>query len=425
MTLAHWAVSPFAPSKSKEAFFWEMTVSDIDLKQLDSLSREDLIARAAALGVTRPELLTRVELRDEIVRVSETDEAMRQRARGWFGVARDLVASVVEQRLNLPDAADLIRGVNVLLPRNVPPVATVTLAEIYAVQGHVKRALRMLDEVLEGEPEHEAARRLRQELVEQMNSERTPRPVEAAEEREEFAEEPTSDAEAVGEEAAPEVEAAPDVEAAPVNEAPVNDAAEAQTSVTEIAPVNEAPVNDVADTPMPVDEATAAEAASNDTAPVSEAQSRVQSSQPVAADVPSVLVYRRTGSVVTCHWSLDEKVWDECSALGNGQWMVRLVQVTPSVTPREPAQSDVPLPGTSGEVLFNGVPPEPQIRMALGWAAEGCFIPVAIGVEMAGDDASSIHVAWSPVAAQLDPPVELLLMTARNHWQELDGGSGT
>src|SRR6478735_4389287 len=133
---------------------------------LERLSREQLILKARVLGVERPELMTRVEMRDEIVRRSEPDLAQQKRARGFLGVARDLVASVVEAGLNLPDAAALIRGDNREIQwKGPPPVATVTLAEIYAAQGHLDRALRMLDEVLAKEPDHDPARALRTRLA--------------------------------------------------------------------------------------------------------------------------------------------------------------------------------------------------------------------------------------------------------------------
>ena len=72
--------------------------------------------------------MTRVELTDEIVRLGESDPTERKRARGWLGIARDLVASVVEQGLHLPEAAALIRGEEGLeLGQRAPaPVATVT-----------------------------------------------------------------------------------------------------------------------------------------------------------------------------------------------------------------------------------------------------------------------------------------------------------
>jgi len=132
--------------------------------ELDQLSRDELVARARALGARRPEVMTRVELRDEIVRLSETDPQARRRSRGWLGVARDLVASVVDNGLNLPGAAAAIRGeakTEAAEWQGPPPVATLTLAEIYLAQGHYDRALAVVGEVLANEPDHESALALR------------------------------------------------------------------------------------------------------------------------------------------------------------------------------------------------------------------------------------------------------------------------
>lgn len=142
-------------------------MSPEDYGALDSMSRDELVARARALGATRPEVMTRVELRDEIIRLSEPDAAAQRRSRGWLGVARDLVASVVESGLNLREAAAAIRGDHRPEQEWIgpPPVATVTLAEIYVAQGHPDRALAILDEVLAREPDHPAANQLRDRLV--------------------------------------------------------------------------------------------------------------------------------------------------------------------------------------------------------------------------------------------------------------------
>jgi hypothetical protein len=132
--------------------------------ELDQLSRDELVARARALGARRPEVMTRVELRDEIVRLSETDPQARRRSRGWLGVARDLVASVVDNGLNLPGAAAAIRGeakAEAAEWQGPPPVATLTLAEIYLAQGHYDRALAVVDEVLANEPDHASGLALR------------------------------------------------------------------------------------------------------------------------------------------------------------------------------------------------------------------------------------------------------------------------
>ncbi|HVJ19724.1 MAG TPA: tetratricopeptide repeat protein [Polyangiaceae bacterium] len=135
-----------------------------DLDLLDSLTRDELIERARELGTNRPEVMTRVELRDEIVRLSEPDVMAQKRQRGWLGVARDLVASVVESGLNMRDAAAKIRGERGEDLVGPPPVATVTLAEIYIAQGHPDRALGIVNEVLDREPDHAAALALRERL---------------------------------------------------------------------------------------------------------------------------------------------------------------------------------------------------------------------------------------------------------------------
>lgn len=142
----------------------------LDIERLDELPRAELIELGRRYGIERPERMTRVELRDELVRVTVTDESLRNRTRGWFGVARDLVASVVEAGLHMPDAAKVIRGDELSLDVQIkrPPVATVTLAEIYAAQGHVHRALKMLDQVLAKEPDHEVAQLLKQKLEERL-----------------------------------------------------------------------------------------------------------------------------------------------------------------------------------------------------------------------------------------------------------------
>ena len=65
---------------------------------LDALDREALIRLAEEHGITRPRILTRPELVDEILLRSATEPgADASLARGFFGLARDLVARVVER----------------------------------------------------------------------------------------------------------------------------------------------------------------------------------------------------------------------------------------------------------------------------------------------------------------------------------------
>jgi hypothetical protein len=136
--------------------------------ELERLDREVLIERAEAAGVTRARILTRPELVDELLIRSVADAATKERMRGFFGLARDLLARVVERGLHLPDAAERIRtmGTAPPLPRRDAPSAlpTVTLAEIYAAQGHRKRAIQTLEGVLSREADHAAARALLAQL---------------------------------------------------------------------------------------------------------------------------------------------------------------------------------------------------------------------------------------------------------------------
>ena len=133
--------------------------------ELEGIDRESLVVRAQAAGIRRARILTRPELMDELLRLDPaTGDAQLRKSRGFFGRARDLVARVVERGLHLPDAAERIRTLGDMpfaVPRTEPQaMPTVTLAEIYAAQGHRKRAVETLQRVLEREPEHAAAQTL-------------------------------------------------------------------------------------------------------------------------------------------------------------------------------------------------------------------------------------------------------------------------
>jgi hypothetical protein len=137
--------------------------------ELEGLDRDTLIGKAEDAGVSRARILTRPELIDELLlrTARAKDPKNLARARGFFGRARDLLARVVEKGLHLPDAAERIRSI---VPPAPPPsraaaaLPTVTLAEIYATQGHKERAIETLRRVLEREPEHGAARQLLTQL---------------------------------------------------------------------------------------------------------------------------------------------------------------------------------------------------------------------------------------------------------------------
>lgn len=129
---------------------------------LDRLDRDALIARAEGAGVARARILTRPELVDELLLRTAVDDVTKERARGLFGRARDLLARLVERGLNRPETADRIRSVGRAVGRASAPAAlpTLTLAEIYVAQGYRERAIETLERVVSAEPEHAMARAL-------------------------------------------------------------------------------------------------------------------------------------------------------------------------------------------------------------------------------------------------------------------------
>ena len=152
----------------------------MDRASLESLDRDSLVARAEAQGVSRARILTRPELVDELLlRDAGGDREKAKKARGWLGRARDLVARVIERGLHLPDAADRLRGETPPPPPRRTPSAlpTVTLAEIYATQGHRQKALDTLRQVLAMEPEHAAAQALMNKLQDASSAEVPDAPV--------------------------------------------------------------------------------------------------------------------------------------------------------------------------------------------------------------------------------------------------------
>jgi Domain of unknown function (DUF4912) len=143
----------------------------LDRAELGRLGRDTLIARAEGAGVSRANILTRPELVDELLlRSAKKGDPRVSHARGFFGRARDLLSRVIERGLHLPDAVERLRRAGSIPPppsrASTPAVPTVTLAEIYAAQGHNGRAVETLKRVLDHEPEHAAARSLLTRLSE-------------------------------------------------------------------------------------------------------------------------------------------------------------------------------------------------------------------------------------------------------------------
>ena len=249
--------------------------------ELEKLSREELIAYAERLNVPRPRVLTQPELIDEIIARTARTDRERARSRGWLGKARDLLAKVIEQGLHLPDAARAIRTSPAAArswPTPPPPLPTVTLAEIYAAQGHLERAVSVLDEVIAREPDHKEARELRDRFAEQTQRTRgrPPRATDSgrtearggAERAEAKAQEPAASEAAVNEAIPSEAaanEAIPNEAAANEVSAPQEARAEQATAQEEAAPATEAAAFAAEDEPSNVEAAEEVKAKSVET----------------------------------------------------------------------------------------------------------------------------------------------------------------
>ena len=335
--------------------------------ELEALNRSGLIERARRLGVPRPEVMTRVEMIDEIIRRQETDVNARRRARGWLGVARDLVASLIEQGLNMPDAAELVRqGVAPTRVLHQAPVATVTLAEIYAAQGHLKRALGMLDQVLENEPDHAAARALRDRLA-------TPRPAPAR----------------VVEPEAPEDVPAPESEELPAAPAPGDEVWDESPPVeAELLPATP-PGFEVASAVVEVEAVEVAVAV--------EAPARAP--EPRADDPHSrtdVLVAIPRGGALFLHWELSDRAR---AAAADQSWVLRIAALSPCVTGARKLQRDVVVREPAGSLVVPGLGASAVVRAALGQVDASEFLPRVIATVL-----DENGVAFLPAGAHVDAP---------------------
>jgi hypothetical protein len=335
---------------------------------LDEKSRHELVEEARKLGVERPERMTRVELRDEIVRRSVSEERQAE-ARGLFGVARSMLASVVDRGLHLPDAARVIRGESSF---EVPlssqtPVATVTLAEIYAAQGHKNRALRILDDVLREEPEHEEALRVQAELRNGTFAEAERRDTTTREELRE----------ALTREAPPVVIA----EVGATTEYVPGGFVETVGEEIETGrPPIVADVSSVAEASSPADATPRVEAAPEPPKP-----ERRQS---------PALVLEQSTSGLAFYWELPGSALEECSIDQNdGRAVARIVSFSPhgnvperheeTVALAETIPVDAPDGSSAGKLKLDRYGAPAAVRAALGWESEDGFLPLTVGRALA------------------------------------------
>ncbi|MFO0675500.1 MAG: hypothetical protein U0169_03135 [Polyangiaceae bacterium] len=119
--------------------------------ELEALDRDALLVRAESVGVPFARSLTRGELVDELLR--HASESPEDRAKGFFGQARELLASVVGRGLHLVQASESDRSPPpVAKAAKVDVVPTITLAKIYLGQGLTSQAIRVLHDLDAREP---------------------------------------------------------------------------------------------------------------------------------------------------------------------------------------------------------------------------------------------------------------------------------
>jgi hypothetical protein len=340
-----------------------------DRDALEAMARDQLVAEARRLGVRRPEVMTRVELVDEVLRLSTPNPVERKQVRGWLGIARDLVASLVEQGLNLPDAAALIRGDVRFEPLHPPqpPVATVTLAEIYGAQGHFDRALVILDEVLAREPDHDVAQKLRKRLARERDAKR------AAERERRIAErEPLRAAPGRAKSPPPPTEFPPE-----------------ESGVEALAPDEDADGTHPTLPPEPEHPTLP---------PEPEHATLPPEPEPTTARRP-ILPKRFADDAAVLAWTAPSRValYYELGAREgeSPSFVARIVELRPRPGGAERAVHERAVAGASGSVSVDGIEPGAVVRAALGVVRGSNFVPLAVAPEMRLSE-DSADVTWAP-----------------------------
>ena len=306
------------------------------------LSRIELLQLAQTLHVSDADVMTRAELRAAIEKARKPQPRPPAQPVTWVSVARRLLASIVEQGLNLPDAAALIRGDTKLStpPRAPPPVATVTLARIYAAQGHLARAIGTLDEVLASDPDHDLARELRGQLS-----------VRLAEEAERGVS-PTS--------------AGSDSETPPAQAAagPAGEPAAEPAGVSVASSVAEAP--GAAEPAPPAESATPAAPVATEGGATAELTPSPESAPPselAPPQSPQLLVIETDSPTAYIYWELSKAKTNGSSTLG--QYWICVVTHTPTSTGSERQERRFPVHHAHGALRLEGVPRQAVVRAAL------------------------------------------------------------
>jgi hypothetical protein len=345
-------------------------------ERTEELPRVELLRIARSLHVSDADVMTRAELRAAIDKARRPEPRPKAQPVTWVSVARRLLASIVEQGLHLPDAAALIRGDMTLSspPKAPPPVATVTLARIYAAQGHMARALGTLDEVLATDTDHDMARDLREQLRKQLEEEQTRSASQRPPERvETLAEEsqppPPANVEAPaknGATPAAAVDAPPSVEAAPPSVEAAPPSVEAAPPSVEAAPPSvEAAPPSIEAAPPSVEAAPP----SVDVPPRPEAPPA-----PRVPRAPELIIIETGAANAYVYWELP---WPRAGALHEPHWIWVVAHIpTPFGCDRE--ERRYPISHDTGGLRVEGLPKSAVVRAKLTREADPSSRPIAV-----------------------------------------------
>ncbi|MFP6685867.1 MAG: hypothetical protein VB934_14200 [Polyangiaceae bacterium] len=323
-------------------------------KQLHAQSRDELIERARGFGVVRPEVLTQAELVDEIVKHG-TPVSRRRSVRGWLGRARDLVAQVIDKGLHLPEAAKMFLAPLPAdsLPTAPPPLATVTLAEIYAAQGYFDKAIRVLDEVVGSEPEHREARVLRDRFAAAADTKRNAK-------------------RGLGGQASGESTDAADLPKASASV--VTDAAVAA---------------DVPEKTSPSNGAAKAQAAKASSTAEPEAETKGETGPGESIERDELLASATNARTIQLSWTLRPLRLARARARSEeGLFVLHLLTIDVEKGALRSQARDVPIVALRGELALDDMVPGAEIRACLAWRAGDRLTPftVAPGLRMPATD---------------------------------------
>ncbi len=322
---------------------------------LQKLSRGELIELATSRGVRSADALTRAELIDEITKRAVSDDQPSGGMLGFLSVAGELVAGMVDRKLHMPEAAKLIR--EMAKPRRrsqpPPPLPTVTLAEIYAAQGYLEKALTVLDEVLAAEPEHSDARSLRERLAEELAA------AEAAEAMSTEGAVPATTTDAPSDSGS-ETDGRTEAGAITAEADGQRDAAltadqdiEADAQVTQ------------ADSAVEGTDETSADASRNPF--------------PARYDVDEIVALATDPRTVYVYWELRPVRFAQAHHVDpKGQLVLRALTVVSGALDIATDSRDIPVDQLVGDRFIRGLRPGAELRLCLGWNGPGGFVPLAV-----------------------------------------------